>query len=156
MSFFSPVHQTQTAKAERKKTEKNKVSRKGRRKRRSRGGRRSLQTGSEAGTRKMLRQTVMRSRTGGETGEATLTSQSGGVSTHLRQGSMHVRVHEGAGENSAQKKGNITRIEGKRTLKADREKGTEPERMTREREKRGIKRIETGTEMRGVRGGGCK
>lgn len=132
------------------------MRRKGRRKRRSRGGRRTLQTGSEAGIRKMLRQTAMKSSTGGETGEARFVSRSGGVSTHLRQRSMHVRVHEGAGENNGQKKGNIRRREGKRTLKADSETGSEPERVTREREKRGIKRIETGTEMRGVRGGGGK
>lgn len=128
------------------------MRRKGRIKTRSRRGRRSLQTGSEAGTRKMLRQTAKKSSTGGRTGRAALVSRSGGASTHLRQRSVHVRVHEGAGENNGQRKGIIRRREGKRTLKADREKGSEPERMTRGREKRGIKRIETGTEMRGVRG----
>lgn len=130
------------------------MRRKGRRKRRSRKGRKARQTGSEAGTRKMLRQTAMKSIAGGETGEAPPVSRNGGVSMHLRQRSMHVRVHEGAGENNGREKGNIRRREGKRTLKAetDREKRSEAERMTRVREKRGIKRIGTGTEMRG--GGG--
>lgn len=129
------------------------MRRKRRRRRRSRRGRRSLRAGSEAGTRKTPGQTAMKSSRGGGTGEATLASRGG---THLRQRSTHTRVHEGAGGNSGQKKGNIRRREGKRTLKADKETESETERTTRGRGKRGIRRIETGTETRGVRGEGGK
>lgn len=106
----------------------------------------------------------MKSSMGGATGEATLASRSGGASAHLRLRSAHVRLRsahvrapEGAGETNAQKKGSGRRREGKRIWKAGRKKGSEPGRLRRGREKkRGIKRTETGTEMRGATGGGDK
>lgn len=99
----------------------------------------------------------MKSSMGGATGEATLASRSGGASAHLRLRSAHVRAPEGAGETNAQKKGSGRRREGKRIWKAGRKKGSGPGRVRRGREKkRGIKRTETGTEMRGATGGGDK
>lgn len=99
----------------------------------------------------MLRQTARKSSTGGATREVTLVRRSGGASTRLRR-RTHARPLEGAGETNGQKTGSGRRREGIRIWKADREKGSEAERG----KKRGIKRTETGTEMRGVTGGGDK
>lgn len=98
----------------------------------------------------------MKSSTGGTTREVTLVRWSGGARTRLRR-RTHARALEGAGETNGQKNGSGRRREGKRIWKADREKGSEAEILKREREKkRGIKRTETGTEMRGVTGEGDK